>query len=178
MLIRSLTFLFATLVLFLFHNSHQWLQQYRMQDLLGNRKCFGCNLSGVSLEGQNLQGVDVRSTNFQGANLANADLRSAHLEWADLRGANLRGADLTGANLANALLDTANLQDATLIHANLKGINFRDTNLTGAVLVNAVNANPIQEKRSPLLCRTLLPNGILSNRDCQRLINSPPIASN
>jgi uncharacterized protein YjbI with pentapeptide repeats len=76
------------------------------------------------------------------------------------------------------LLDGANLQNAVLSHSNLKGINFRDTNLIGAVLVNAVNGDHVQEKRSPLFCRTRLPNGILSNRDCQRLTDNPSVASN
>lgn len=177
-ILRCLTVLTTVFAVSLFHHSTQWLKEYRMRELQSTGKCFGCNLSSVSLEGQDLQGVDLRSTNLQSANLVNADLRSANLDWADLRGANLAGADLTGANLANVLLDNANLQGTILNHANLKGINFRDTNFTDAIMVNAVNADHVQEKRSPILCRTRLPNGILSNRDCQRLADNPSVVSN
>jgi len=177
-MLRCLTALSATFSLILFNQGTQWFQQYQIRQVQQTGKCFGCNLSAASLARQNLQGVDVRSADLQGANLANANLRSANLEWADLRGANLQGADLTGANLANVLLNNANLRSASLTHANLKGTNFRDTNLTDATMINAANGDHIQEKRSPLFCRTRLPNGIVSNRDCQKLADNPSVASN
>lgn len=177
-LTRALPLFVITSLLTLLYYSPVLLRQHQVQQLQETRQCLGCNLSKVDLAGADLQGADLRSTDFQGANLANAKLQSANLEWADLRGVNLSGADLTGANLANSLLDDANLQEVTLAHANLKEISFRGANLTDVIMVNAVNADHIQGKRSSLLCRTQLSSGIFSNRDCQRLVNRSFVASN
>lgn len=148
---------------------NDFLRQQTIQQLQETRKCFGCNLSGVNLEGANLEGVDLRSTDLQGANLKNANLRYASLEWADLREANLQGADFTGASLKSTLLVDADLAGANLEASKLDRADFRNANLSRANLVKASRPNDIQNRRSVILCQTALPNGVTSNRDCQRL---------
>ncbi|MEB3161720.1 MAG: pentapeptide repeat-containing protein [Prochlorothrix sp.] len=75
------------------------------------------------------------------------DLRHANLSFTDLQRMNLscadlRHANLYGANLSGANLSGANLSGADLSHANLEAV---------------------------VLCRTVMPNGVVHDRDCQRL---------
>ncbi|MDZ8107169.1 MAG: pentapeptide repeat-containing protein [Nostoc sp. DedQUE12a] len=155
----------------LINQGNDLFRQHIIQQLQETRKCFGCNLSRVDFSKANLQGIDLRSANFQEAKLKNANLRYANLEWADLRGVDLQGADLTGANLKNTLLVDANLQQANLEGSNLQGTDFRNANLSYANLIKASKNSDIQSRNSVIICETVMPNGIITNR-CDKTTKS------
>jgi uncharacterized protein YjbI with pentapeptide repeats len=100
---------------------------------------LGADLTGADLTGAILRGVNLFRAELAGADLTGADLREANLSFANLSGASLRSADLTGAPLSGAVLDGADLTGANLSGTNLRGAH---------------------------LCRTTLPDGSISNRDC------------
>ena len=170
-LLRPLTAIAFVSTLSLYNQGVSLFQQYALHQLQQTRKCFHCNLSNLKLVAANLEGADLRSSDLQNAELRAANLRYANLAWSDLRGANLQGADLTGANLANALFNNADLQYANLNQTNLKAADFRDANLYQTTLLNAQERplDRIQEKRAPILCQTILPSGMLTRRDCDRV---------
>ncbi|MBW4592693.1 MAG: pentapeptide repeat-containing protein [Brasilonema angustatum HA4187-MV1] len=157
---------------------NDFVRQHTIQQLQETRKCLNCNLSGMNLSGANLEGVDLRSTNLQGVNLKNANLRYANLEWVDLREANLQGADLTGANLKSTLLVGADLQRTNLEASKLNRADFRNANLSRANLVKASRTDDIQNSHSVTLCKTILPNGVTSGRNCQGLVTDSSTLSN
>jgi hypothetical protein len=70
----------------------------------------------------------------------------------DLRGANLSKSNLTGAQLARADLRGSNVSGACLVGANL----------LDAKLGNSVNLG------GAILCHTLMPDGSINDRDCDR----------
>lgn len=151
----------------LIYQSQNFLRETKIEQLQKTRKCFACNLSGIDLSGANLEKVDLRSVNLQEANLTNANLRYANLEWGDLRYANLQGADLTKANLKSTIFVNANLQGANLAASNLSRTNFRNANLSRANLLGALrDDDDIESRPSLILCKTILPNGKVSNRNC------------
>lgn len=99
----------------------------RLNRLLDEDKCLGCDLSGLDLSGKNLKNVDLEranlsdcnlervildQANLKGAILQNAVLRMASLKNADLYKADLSGADLSGANVQGAKLDSAKISTA------------------------------------------------------------------
>jgi hypothetical protein len=116
-------------------------------EMLDDRKCPGCDLSGknlsgiklkgAKLQGANLAGANLSQTNLENANLKGANLSGANLELADLEDANLEGADLAGARLVDTFLKDANLANANLEGANLHWADLRDANLGNANLIKA-----------------------------------------
>ncbi len=58
--------------------------------------------------------------------------------------ANLKNANLSGASLCCVNSKNNRLSNANLFYANIGGVNFRST----------------------LICKTIMPNGEISNRDC------------
>lgn len=113
-------------------------------------------------------GANFKQANFSGANLNDASL------YGYFQGANFTGADLTGAVL-NSTVDAVptvtrpkKIQSADL----WKGVNFTDANLQGAYLLNdrADSHDPKKAQKADLskaiLCRTKMPDGSLSNRNC------------
>lgn len=86
--------------------------------LLDDKRCFGCDLSGLNISNKNLKGAD--------------------LEKADLSGCNLEGTKLDGANLKDALLQGANLRDASLQKADLYKADLTDADLTNAKVKGAM----------------------------------------
>lgn len=124
-------------------------------DLSGADLC-GANLTNAKLSNVNLSGADLRHTNLSHANLYHANLSEANLQDAELK-----GALLIEANLQNANLQSANLQSANLIESNIRGAILFGTNLSSAVGFTE------EELKDTKLCRTILPDGEISNRDCK-----------
>jgi uncharacterized protein YjbI with pentapeptide repeats len=75
--------------------------------------------------------------------------------------------DLTGANLESTLLNNANLQQVNFIVAQLNDAYFRGANLT-----EAIATENLLQKHTLILCQTILPDGMVTNRDCQSVNNS------
>jgi len=75
--------------------------------------------------------------------------------------------DLKNANFSFADLRQINLSEVDLRHANLYGADLRGANLSGANLTGA----DLSEAKvgQMLLCRTIMPNGSIHDRDCQKL---------
>jgi uncharacterized protein YjbI with pentapeptide repeats len=153
------------------------------------------NLSGANLSGADLSRTDLRDANLSGANLSGADLsgtdlRDANLSRADLRDANLRGTNLSGADIGFAFLIGADFCSATLsgtdlthsfligaklngAHlrcAYLEGVDLSGADLSGAYFgdtdISLTRGLTEEQLEGAKLCRTLLPDGIYSQRDC------------
>lgn len=124
--------------------------------------------AGADLRGQNLGGVDLRGANLRRVNAEGVDFSDAVLTGADLTGANLRGADLVNSYLDGARLNRAHLDRAQFFGAYVERTQFRGANLTGADLagIEGSHTRAVRDLRRAILCRTTLPDGRVSNRDC------------
>lgn len=99
----------------------------------------------------------------------------------DLAGRDLSGICLNGYELKNLNLSKANLSNAQLARTNFAGSNLQQVNLTearmgGTYLVGANLKGAIVNKEqfdNATLCRTVLPDGQISNRDCHLLLATP-----
>ncbi|XHX78500.1 MAG: pentapeptide repeat-containing protein [Stenomitos frigidus ULC029] len=111
------------------------------------------DLSRSHLSGANLRGAILNGAILRGAKLRDAYLYNADLESADLRGANFSSAILWGAKLRDAYL---------------KGANLSSTYLT------SVQGMTEEQLNSANLCQTTLPDGTISDRDCEALGITPP----
>ena len=155
------------------------------------------NLSNTDLSGANLCGANLCGVNLRDANLIYADLSNAYLRYADFyntfcRGVRLHGADLSGVNLSKTSFPYADLSGADLSSVKLHGVSLRDANLCGARLYDAnlrgarlYDANLCgadlngarnltkEQLVHPKLCRTILPDGTILNRDCEELRIDP-----
>ena len=96
----------------------------------------GQNLSGLTMTGVNFGKIDGRKTNFTNANVKGSNFGDACLQ----------GAIFKGANLAST--------------------NFDRACLFGADFTGAKNLNVSVNFSSALLCKTKLPDGTVSDRDC------------
>lgn len=137
--------------------------QQSVLQLLENKSCPGCNLSGAKLQRLNLTGANLTGADLSGAklNLAiliRADLRNANLEGADFSGADLTGADMRGANMIGTVIEGANLagtklrrddavytatDDSDLPH--MEEISARDSE----VELKDISSNEQQEEQEP-----------------------------
>jgi uncharacterized protein YjbI with pentapeptide repeats len=136
----------------------------------------GADFSHANLNGANLNGANLSSADLSHAKLINANLSGTNLSGADCSGANFNGADLSGVNLSHAdlsetdfshaNLNGANLSSADLSDANLSDANLRRADLSGAYanLGSLVNLGQLDQA---ILCRTTLPGGTISNRNCK-----------
>jgi uncharacterized protein YjbI with pentapeptide repeats len=97
------------------------------------------------LETRSCSSCDLREADFRGMNLSNTTLTKSDLTGANLMATNLTGANLIGANLNDALMYSVNLTDA----------NLRDITMNAGTSLSAAT-----------VCRTTIPSGAISNRDC------------
>ncbi len=157
-------------------------------------KCRRCDLSGenlalrnfnyanfykANLENAVLGGTKLENTRFTKANLKQAVLRQADLENAVFDGANLTEADFSCGGgsctyLANTSFKNANLYNANFSYVGtteweietkgLPNVDFTDANLTKATFEGANIKGAKLDKA--ILCKTTMPDGKISNRDC------------
>ncbi|MDJ0553818.1 MAG: pentapeptide repeat-containing protein [Microcoleaceae cyanobacterium MO_207.B10] len=129
-------------------------------------KCQGGNcertvsLAKLTLENAQLVGANLRRANLSGANFNYANMNNSEFMGTDLSYATLVGARLKNANLNQANLSFVNLKNADLRGADLSEANLTNANLSGAKLDNKTTllfAN---------LCKTILPDGKVSNKKC------------
>ncbi len=123
---------------------------------------------GVAAESEDAGGACQleSSAECKGAQLTLKDLGEADLRGADLRAANLNGSWAHSASFAGADLRDADLRATTLVAANMRsasidGANLADSNLEFAEVSDS-------QLEDAYLCRTRLPGGELSKRDCDR----------
>jgi uncharacterized protein YjbI with pentapeptide repeats len=141
------------------------------------------DLSGSALERITLRKATLIKARFIGSRLACANLikvvaKEASFNRAKLRKALFSGAKLKKANFGYADLRESNLNEADLSEvdfgsADLSRASFKDAKLNGAKLYKAdlTNAKYLTDKQleKALLCQTTLPDGTVSDRDCERL---------
>jgi uncharacterized protein YjbI with pentapeptide repeats len=150
-------------------------------------KLRNANLREANLSAANLRHTDLSAANLSAANLRHADLVLADLNNAVLSVASLRNANLNNTNLSNALLSDADLSNALLSDADLSNADLSDADLSNALLsdadlsnadlsnTNLSNANLSNANLSnaqldrAFLCGTTLPNGSVSDRNCECL---------
>ena len=130
-------------------------------------QCVGADLRGASLGGEDLVG----------ANFSRADVRGANFSDATLGGARFTRARANGADFGNAFLERTDFTRARLKGAEFFGAYVTRVRFTGAILTD-VDLRGIQtdgmagrravtrEVLKAKLCRTTLPDGRVSNRDC------------
>ena len=142
-------------------------------------------LTGVNLERFDLFFNDLSEAVLSGANLKGTVLKYSVLDKATLNEANLegvqfsfssaRGADFTRANLAGASFTGVDLLGASFVGANLRDaffgpgtyidrVDFTDADLTGAFFGVMLHSSFLV--KSPIYCRTTMPDGSLNNQDC------------
>ncbi|MBW4444960.1 MAG: pentapeptide repeat-containing protein [Plectolyngbya sp. WJT66-NPBG17] len=135
---------------------------------LSKASLYNANLSKASLDSANLSkallfGANLSYARLSEANLSNANLIGANLSNAGLLEANLSNANLSGVNLSNAHLSRANLSNANLLGVNLNKASLYEANL---IDVEYVTQAQLDQAR---LCKTTLPTGEISNRDCKAM---------
>jgi len=114
-----------------------------------NRSCQFCNLTSAYLPVSNfdytfLLGSDLSKANLMGSSITFSNLSRANLNGANLRFVNFKHTKMLLADFTNAIFDKTDLTDA---------------DLTSAII------SETQLAKSKL-CRTVLSNGLSSNRDC------------
>ncbi len=97
-----------------------------VKELLQDKSCYRCDLTGVDLSGKDLDKVDLEGANLTGSNLEGVDLRKANLKATILVGANLRNAKLEGADLYKA-----DMRGADLTGADLEKVKMDDVLISG-----------------------------------------------
>ncbi|MFN8594058.1 MAG: pentapeptide repeat-containing protein [Thermomicrobiales bacterium] len=119
------------------------------------RACFGS--ATCAYEGG---GHDYDNCNFSDSQVFKNGVGSGgSFRRADLRGANFAGADVSGAKFLNANLNGASFRDADVSGAGMDFACAFDTDFT-----NVTWAGPFIA--TAYLCRTILPDGTIANRDC------------
>lgn len=136
-------------------------------------------VTDAELYGVQLPGADLYYSHFKNAELSGSNLTGTHLKYAKMSGAKLFGAKLSDAQLSDADLSKAKLAGANLSGAVLIGVDFSEANLgqvdltganlnealfVGATLKDAIVDSDWSE--NAVLCRTTMPDGSLSDRDC------------
>ncbi|MFQ4146657.1 pentapeptide repeat-containing protein [Chlorogloeopsis sp. ULAP02] len=104
-----------------------------IRQLLANKQCRDCDLSGAGLVMADLSNANLRGANLAGANLSRANLSGADLSSTNLSGAGLFGANLSGAKLNGATLVGTDLRSTYLVNAEMTGVNLSSANLQGAL---------------------------------------------
>lgn len=151
-------------------------------DLSGEDLSFAkldeANLSGANLEGTVLGAAQLNAANLSGANLKFAILRQAELNNANFEGADLTAAEfrcgagtctgLTGTSFRNANLTRADFRVVgftPVSEVGLEGTDFTGANLTEATFEGASLKGALMEQAK--FCKTTMPDGTISNRDCE-----------
>lgn len=120
---------------------------------------FGSFLGGARLNRAILKGANFENAQLQNADLLGADLSNSNFTGADLDGVDIRAANLTGANCQRAIFNSDGPRDPQFL-----GANFTDANLKDAEIYE-------EDYRLVYLCRTTMPDGTVSNRDCELVEN-------
>ena len=94
--------------------AYRFYQKHQQEAALDNlndpdRRCIGCDLSGLDLSYR-----DFRAYDFTNANLTKADLRCSVFSYANLTGAVLSGANITGAVLSGAILGRGTVMERVI----------------------------------------------------------------
>lgn len=143
---------------------------------LGNSTLYRVDLSGANLSHALLGGARSQRAQMSGAgsNFANADFTGASLKGAqlfgDFQGADFSDADLQGADISGFAAGARGADGETQLHTgpanfdgrvNLSGANLRNGSFFGQKIMSGGGF------AGAILCRTTLPDGEVSNRDCQ-----------
>jgi len=139
----------ALLILLLFPLPAWAANQRQIVELQTTRSCQSCDFTGAYLPVSKLD-----YTYLLAADLSKANLVGASITFSDLSRANLRGANLSYAKLKRTKMLLTDLREAILDKADLTEANLTSAMISEAQLVKAK------------LCKTTLPNGLTSNRDC------------
>ena len=149
------------------------------------------NLKGANLSGADLSNIIWEKADLSGANMYYTRFNKAHLinanfSKAEMGGAELLGGDFSGANFTDALMDGVDLRASNFTGANFEraifdsdgpydpkylGANFTDANLrdlgNSTFGDGGAAASYIGDLKFIYFCRTTMPDGTISNRDCK-----------
>lgn len=134
---------------------------------LGETILFKTRFLTSRLTCANFIGATAKEANFSQAKLKKAAFSKSILEKAYFGFANLMEASLNGADLREANFNGANLSKANFEDAKFKKTNLYKSNLTEAKGLTD------EQLGEAILCRTILPNGVISDRDCNKLGVNP-----
>jgi hypothetical protein len=104
-----------------------------------------------TLDGADFSDSTFNETSFDNVTMGKGSFNGATIEHVDLAFARLRGADLGDATIDTTSMYFANLAGATLLGATIGETLEHDSPL-----------------RYATLCRTVMPRGLINNRDCKR----------
>lgn len=129
--------------------------------------CVGADLRGSNLGGQELIEADfsranVRGVSFSDAALADATFNRARAKGADFQNSFLDRTDFSGARLNGAQFYGAYMTGTRFTRAALTDVDLSGIQTDGVQGRKAITREVLKAK----LCRTTLPDGKVSNRDC------------
>jgi uncharacterized protein YjbI with pentapeptide repeats len=116
--------------------------------------CYATETCGFLGPGKDYDGCDFSGRDFSGLNMGGASYRHDDFAGAVLDGANMQGAKFLSANFRGVSAKNADISGAGFNFACLFDADFTGTLFAGPVFAQA------------FLCRTVLPDGSVSNRDC------------
>ncbi|ETX13397.1 hypothetical protein OCH239_10470 [Roseivivax halodurans JCM 10272] len=131
---------------------------------------FGCVMSReIDFSNSDIESLSLLRGNFQSASFAGATIRSSYFMNSGLAGANFQGARLFDVNFSGSGLAAADFSNAVFerrrgIMAGLGVMPDKSVNFTDAYLIDATIDGNLLE--GALLCNTTLPDGAISDRDC------------
>lgn len=133
-----------------------------------DRLCMrGATWTDAKLDPHWSEMVELLAEGYQiTTDLAGRDLSGVCLNGYELKGLNLSEANFSNAQLARTIFTGSNLQEVKFTDARMGGTYLVDANLKGATVTK-------EQLDTALLCRTTLPDGQISNRDCHLLQATP-----
>jgi uncharacterized protein YjbI with pentapeptide repeats len=135
---------------------------------MANARLTNANLSGATSDPDAMNGI---CSDFSGADFTGAVLSKARL-CGNFAGANFAGADLREASISGLAAHVPDNNEAAVVDpADQSSLFDGKVNLTGADLRGAIMFS--ESKLTPrgfafaILCRTVMPDGAVSDRDCR-----------
>jgi uncharacterized protein YjbI with pentapeptide repeats len=135
------------------------------------------DFSGATLHRANLSRSTMRGSNFEksfsGAlELLGGDFTNASFKDAEMDGVDMRAANFTSANFENAIIDSDGPYDPHYLAANFTDANFKGAKIS-LIKLTIDDDSPSGENitgraiENIILCRTIMPDGTINNRDCE-----------
>jgi uncharacterized protein YjbI with pentapeptide repeats len=139
----------ALLILLLFPSPAWAANPSQIVKLQNTKTCQVCDLTGAYLPVSNLDYTFILASDLSRANLVGSSIKFSNLSRATLNGSNL---------------SHVSFKHTKLLLTDFTNAIFDQTDLTEADLTSATISESQLAKAK--LCKTILPNGIESNRDC------------
>ncbi|MEC4984498.1 MAG: pentapeptide repeat-containing protein [Oscillatoria sp. PMC 1076.18] len=135
------------------------------------------DFSAASLHRADLSRSIMKGANFEKSSsgaleLLGGDFTNANFKDAEMDGVDMRAANFTAANFENAIIDSDGPYDPHYLGANFTDANFKGAKIFLTEFVatkNSASEGDVIERamENIILCRTIMPDGTINNRDCK-----------